>query len=728
MSIANSISVYYSGGLSNNKPEKSLGGDFSTFTIPNFIENLFVSVDSDAASSGQTDYRCIYVFNEGEDNLNETSVWLDMPLPVGELPQLSLGSIFQNDVQQITFSPYPISGTLNFTYIDAKGDDYISDMVTWKDDPVLFGQDIQQALLNIRGAKYRQLQGIYCQTQIVGSTFTVTINFAEESGNTYQNLLIVNSNLIGCIPSIIKIADGSPTATIAQTITTGFYKPTGVTFFDLDPKRPIKIGTVKPHEGFPLWVKRVIPISPVPVDIAGATLKVRGLVYPPLLTPTPTVTATNTPTPSACGATPDATRTPTPTPSMSPTATPMNTDPTPSPTATPNATRIPGTMWCWGNVSLFQGFSLYNNIRSSPVQILAGSSWSNLIVNSNYTAIGTKLDGPNTTLWTWGNNNGGILGNNENVFRSYPEQTICTETNWSSKHKHLSMSLHVGAIKQDGSLWMWGENRYGQTGVNYKGGISSPTQTVCATKNWDTIACGGFHTAAVKIDGSLWTWGQNYFGQLGTKDKNHRSSPTQIAGYNWASVACGEFHTVAIKTDKTLWTWGFNKYGQLGTGDLIHRSSPIQISGTYKLPSSDNPNIWCGYSQTFVARHSDSAVFACGQNLYNQIGVGDIGVTIKNLTAIDMKSVWMQEPGAYFILISSSEYHTCAITNNGAIWCWGATQYGQSGTNMAYRTSGLYEGEFEIPTSPILMNVNRGWKSVTAFSFITDSDSGTGAV
>jgi alpha-tubulin suppressor-like RCC1 family protein len=275
---------------------------------------------------------------------------------------------------------------------------------------------------------------------------------------------------------------------------------------------------------------------------------------------------------------------------------------------------------------------------------------------------------------------------------------------------------------------MWGRDGYGQLGGNIIKPLSSPSQTVCATKDWDTISCGGLHTAAVKIDGSLWTWGQNSFGQLGTNDRNHRSSPTLIGGYTWASVACGEFHTVAIKTDKSLWTWGYNKSGQLGTGDFLHRSSPIQISGTYKLPSDDNSNIWCGYEQTFVARDSDSAVFACGQNLENQLGVGDIGVRIKNLTRIDTTSLWLQEPNSYFIWISSSELHTCGITNNGAIWCWGSTRSGQSGTNMAYRKSGIYDGDFAIPTSPILINSNKEWKTVTAFSFITESDSGTGAV
>ena len=94
---------------------------------------------------------------------------------------------------------------------------------------------------------------------------------------------------------------------------------------------------------------------------------------------------------------------------------------------------------------------------------------------------------------------------------------------------------------------------------------------------------GYWSTAAIKTDGTLWTWGQNNYGQLGTNDLVHRSSPVQVgAATTWSLVSAGSYSIAAIKTDGTLWSWGLNNYnGQLGTNDTANRSSPVQVgSGT----------------------------------------------------------------------------------------------------------------------------------------------------
>ena len=82
-------------------------------------------------------------------------------------------------------------------------------------------------------------------------------------------------------------------------------------------------------------------------------------------------------------------------------------------------------------------------------------------------------------------------------------------------------------------------------------------------------------------DGSLWTWGYNSFGQLGDNSNTNKSSPVQTAagGINWKQVSCSLFHTAAIKTDGELWTWGQNGYGELGDNTLTNRSSPVQTIG-----------------------------------------------------------------------------------------------------------------------------------------------------
>jgi alpha-tubulin suppressor-like RCC1 family protein len=140
---------------------------------------------------------------------------------------------------------------------------------------------------------------------------------------------------------------------------------------------------------------------------------------------------------------------------------------------------------------------------------------------------------------------------------------------------------HTACIKTDGTLWTWGLNSRGQLGDNTVVQKSSPIQTVSGGTNWKQVACGidGFYTAAIKTDGTLWLWGINVNGGLGDGSSVvHRSSPIQTVagGTNWKLVAGGAYHTAAIKTDGTLWTWGRNTEGELGDNTVANKSSPIQ--------------------------------------------------------------------------------------------------------------------------------------------------------
>jgi alpha-tubulin suppressor-like RCC1 family protein len=141
---------------------------------------------------------------------------------------------------------------------------------------------------------------------------------------------------------------------------------------------------------------------------------------------------------------------------------------------------------------------------------------------------------------------------------------------------------HTAAIKTDGTLWTWGRNFYGQLGDNTTADKSSPIQTIASGTNWKLVAGGYSHTAAIKTDGTLWLWGRNSYGGLGDSTITPKSSPVQTVsgGTNWKLVGGGRYHTTSIKTDGTLWTWGHNQYGNLGDNTVTHRSSPIQtVSG-----------------------------------------------------------------------------------------------------------------------------------------------------
>ena len=235
------------------------------------------------------------------------------------------------------------------------------------------------------------------------------------------------------------------------------------------------------------------------------------------------------------------------------------------------AIKTDGTLWLWGYNDYGKLGDNTAASKSSPVQTIAGgTNWKQVACGFNNTAA-IKTDG---TLWLWGNNASGQLGDNTVASKSSPVQTISGGTNW----KQVSCgNNHTAAIKTDGTLWLWGSNSNGKLGDNTTASKSSPVQTIAAGANWKQVSCSAFHTAAIKTDGTLWLCGSNGSGQLGDNAAGSKSSPVQTisGGTNWKLVSCGGYHTTAIKTDGTLWSWGSGV--RLGTGEPpVDQSSPIQ--------------------------------------------------------------------------------------------------------------------------------------------------------
>jgi alpha-tubulin suppressor-like RCC1 family protein len=241
-----------------------------------------------------------------------------------------------------------------------------------------------------------------------------------------------------------------------------------------------------------------------------------------------------------------------------------------------------GTLWSWGPTKP-DGRDTDTIVRSSPVQVGSDNGWKEVISGGNDVVLALKTNG---TLWAWGENLYGQLGLNDNHDRSSPVQ-IGGDSNWSS----FSTGFYVsGAIKTNGTLWMWGQESSGSLGQNvaFTGGLgisrSSPVQVGTGT-NWSKISTGrDVETFAIKTDGTLWAWGNNNLGQLGTNNRINRSSPVQVgAGTNWKDVSggqeAGQPHRLATKTDGTLWAWGNNVGGQLGLNVSTpnYRSSPVQV-------------------------------------------------------------------------------------------------------------------------------------------------------
>jgi alpha-tubulin suppressor-like RCC1 family protein len=248
------------------------------------------------------------------------------------------------------------------------------------------------------------------------------------------------------------------------------------------------------------------------------------------------------------------------------------------------ATKSDNTLWGWGRNS--QGALAQNDItsRSSPTQI-GGTTWSGNFSAGLLCGMGVKTDG---TLWSWGYGDHGNLGLNESGSpsrKSSPVQ-VGTDTDWSTTADQGAIggnSTMAGTcIKTDGTLWAWGHNSYGVLGQNDRTQRSSPVQ-IPGTWTGSYIS-KPYHTfAAIKSDGTLWTWGVDSYGSLGHNNTAHKSSPTQVTGTNWRKIVSGNYGAIATKTDSTLWYMGSNQFGSagqnlpMGPGGQNARSSPIQL-------------------------------------------------------------------------------------------------------------------------------------------------------
>ena len=267
-----------------------------------------------------------------------------------------------------------------------------------------------------------------------------------------------------------------------------------------------------------------------------------------------------------------------------------------------------------------------------------------------------KADG---SLWAWGNNQYGQLGVDD--YLSEVPVRVGTGTDWA----HVTTgSVFTLAVKTDGTLWAWGQNSYGQLGLGDATDRLVPTQ-VGTDSDWAAIGAGLRFALAIKTDGSLWAWGQNLHGQLGLGDTTQRDAPTRVGmDTDWAMVDGGGQYTVAIKQDGTLWSWGQNYLYQLGQGDTTERLLPAKVG-------TDTDWAWVGCSDNDTrALKNTGSLYAWGYNNYGQLGLGDMA----------NRDVPTPVPGSWDLMCVGDD-SSLGTLSGGALRAWGDNTYGQLGQN-----------------------------------------------
>ena len=331
----------------------------------------------------------------------------------------------------------------------------------------------------------------------------------------------------------------------------------------------------------------------------------------------------------------------------------------------------------WGNNDSFQLGT--GTTRSSPVQVGTQTDWSSIFCGNTH-SVAVKTNG---TIWTWGSNTGGQLGNLTTSNNGTPTQ-LGILTNWSIPS---GGAINSYAIKTDGTLWAWGWNSNGVLGIGHSiftqanvfpspiVFINSPLQIGAGTPfvgvdtNWSDLSLGADHGMATKTNGTLWGWGVNTAGQIGDGTVTTRSSPTQIGTLTgWSKVSAGASHTMAIYTDGSLWAWGLGTSSQLGDSAIT--------------PGKLNNQSWTMVDvsvSNVMAIKSDGTLWGWGRGDSGQLGLNNT-TSYSSPVQVGTLTNWSK-------VSAGINNHVVAVKTDGTLWAWGNNGNFQVGDGTAISRS-----------------------------------------
>jgi alpha-tubulin suppressor-like RCC1 family protein len=328
------------------------------------------------------------------------------------------------------------------------------------------------------------------------------------------------------------------------------------------------------------------------------------------------------------------------------------------------ALKADGSLWTFG-LNTFGQLGTATNIggtnpNPTPVQVLTGVT---AVAAGRDHGMALKADG---SLWTFGYNSQGQLGTTIDFATGAPLLTpveVMTGVTAIAAGESFSMALKV-----DGSLWMFGSFGYEQFAPPPTVAIYPNATPVRVMTGVAAIAAGSRNAMVVKADGSLWTFGDNSYGQLG---RNPGASSTNPVMTGVTAVAAGLWHTMALKADGTLWAFGHNCYGQLGGGSNLCNEDPSLIPPPVQVMTGVAA-VAAGATHS-MALKTDGTLWTFGSNRYGELGTAtNLGTAKPNTTPVQVMTG--------VTAIAAGAAHSLAVKADGTLWAFGSNRYGELGT------------------------------------------------
>ena len=328
-----------------------------------------------------------------------------------------------------------------------------------------------------------------------------------------------------------------------------------------------------------------------------------------------------------------------------------------------------GTVWAWGsnsNGQLGNGTTTDSNI---PLQV-PGLSGMTAVAAGNSFTVALKNDG---TVWAWGSNSNGQLGNGTTTDSSIPLQV----TGLSGMTAIAAGNSFTVALKNDGTVWAWGSNSNGQLGNGTTTDSNIPLH-VPVVANMMAVAAGNSFTITLGTDRTVWAWGSNSNGQLGNGTTTDSYTPLQVPGLAAImAIAAGNSFALAMENNElasTVWAWGSNNNGQLGNGAMTDVYTVGEVSN---MNGTGAIGIAAGYDHAVVVKN-DGTVWTWGNNSNGQLGNGTTTVSVVPVQVSGMSGV---------DAVAAGYFDTVVLKINGTVWTWGYNFYGQLGNGTTTDSS-----------------------------------------